>query len=159
RLVAATNRNLAEDVKAGRFRQDLYFRLGAATVILPPLRERRSEIPLLARAFLDGARARADRPPLELAPGAVQALVGHAWPGHVRELGNLLEFLAATVDERVEADDVRAALGLGPEVRETPVPAPAPLGNLAEELRAIERRRIVEALEAAGGVRTRAAAL
>src|SRR5262249_39971172 len=110
RLVAATNRNLAEDVKAGRFRQDLYFRLGAATVILPPLRARRCEPPPLARAFLDPARARAGRPALELAPGAMHALLVHPWPGNVRELRNLMELFAATIDDTIAADDVRAAL-------------------------------------------------
>jgi DNA-binding NtrC family response regulator len=161
RLVAATNRNLAEDVKAGRFRQDLYFRLGAATVILPPLRERRCEIPLLARAFLDGARARAGRTPLEMAAGAMHAVLVHAWPGNVRELKNLMELFAATIDDTVTVEDVRAALGGEPpdEAPDAPVGAPPALGNLAEELRALERRRILQALEAAGGVRTRAAAL
>ena len=95
RVVAATHRDLQEEIKARRFREDLYFRLSAATVFLPPLRERPREVALLALRFLASACARCARPPMTLTPAALQALAAYKWPGNVRELKNLMEYLAA----------------------------------------------------------------
>ncbi|HRI54457.1 MAG TPA: sigma 54-interacting transcriptional regulator, partial [Pseudomonadota bacterium] len=95
RVVAATHRDLQEEIKARRFREDLYFRLGAATVFLPPLRERPREVALLALRFLASACARCARPPMTLTPAVLQALAAYKWPGNVRELKNLMEYLAA----------------------------------------------------------------
>src|SRR6185295_7736034 len=109
---AATNRSLYDEVKAGRFRQDLYFRLGGATVVLPPLRDRRCEIAMLAREFLSEACTRAGRAPMTLTPEAMQVLLTYAWPGNVRELKNAMEYVTATApDDRVEPYDLPEQLG------------------------------------------------
>ena len=166
RLVAATNRSLEDEVAAGRFRQDLYFRLSAAPVVLPPLRDRRCEIPLLARAFLADACARGGRPAMTITPGAMQVLLQYGWPGNVRELKNTMEYvMAAAPDERVEPCDLPERFGLEAPAAAAPEPsAPPPDGKLPfrpinEEIRELERRRMAEALAAAGGVKTRAAQL
>ncbi len=115
RLVAATNRDLEEEVRRGRFRQDLYYRLGAARLWLPPLRDRKLELPLLAHRLLEDACRDAGRPPLALSPSALERLAQHPWPGNVRELKNLLRVAAAgAVGEVLEAEDVVSLLGLGP---------------------------------------------
>jgi DNA-binding NtrC family response regulator len=169
RLVAATNRSLDEEVKAGRFRQDLFFRLSGATVILPPLRDRKSEIAMLARGFLSEACKRANRPEMTITPEAMQALLTYTWPGNVRELKNAMEYVTATApDDRVEVSDLPERLGGATQSQ--PPPATPPPTNvsvdagktfppIAEEIRELERRRMAEALAATGGVRTRAAQL
>jgi len=91
RVVAATNCNLEEEVKVGRFREDLFFRLNAMQISLPPLRDRREDIPHLARRFLEFFARQARRPTPELAPSALGALLSYAWPGNIRELRNVLE--------------------------------------------------------------------
>ncbi|WP_437652882.1 sigma 54-interacting transcriptional regulator [Sorangium sp. So ce1182] len=174
RLVAATHKELQAEVKAGRFRQDLYYRLGAATVILPPLRERPREILALSRAFLADACARAGREEMTLSTEATELLTSYAWPGNVRELKNVIEYIAATVGARIiERAHLPAPLapqgGPRPEAAtpSSPATAAAPAAAadvpgrafrpLAEEVRELERTRIAEALAAAGGVQTRAA--
>ncbi|MCY1043918.1 sigma 54-interacting transcriptional regulator [Corallococcus sp. bb12-1] len=174
RVVAATHRDLEADVAAGRFRQDLYFRLGAATVLLPPLRERPREVPLLARDFLARACLALGRQELVLASDTLHALSRHAWPGNVRELRNLMDYVAAAV-----AGDVVEPHHLPPRMMGRKGTAPVPAGvestpeagravaeasagarpPLAQELRELERRRMMEALEASDGVQTKAAAL
>jgi NtrC-family two-component system response regulator AlgB len=91
RVVAATNRNLEEEVKAGRFREDLFFRLNVVQIHLPPLRERREDIPLLATRFLGFFARQVRRPTPELSPTALKALLSYSWPGNIRELRNVLE--------------------------------------------------------------------
>ncbi|MDD2903515.1 MAG: sigma-54 dependent transcriptional regulator [Syntrophales bacterium] len=91
RVVAATNRYLEEEVKAGRFREDLFFRLNTVQISLPPLRERREDIPFLARRFLDFFARQARRPTPELSISALDALRSYSWPGNIRELRNVLE--------------------------------------------------------------------
>ncbi|WP_233605001.1 sigma 54-interacting transcriptional regulator [Corallococcus sp. AB030] len=167
RVVAATHRVLADEVKAGRFRQDLFFRLSAAVVMLPPLRDRPRELPLLARAFLEDACARAGRPPLHLSAATMEVLGAHAWPGNVRELKNTVEYAVATspgpvVEPSHLPESLRALPPPEPEAvraEEGGTEAPRVFQNLAEELRTLERQRMVEALEATGGVQTRAAQL
>jgi NtrC-family two-component system response regulator AlgB len=91
RLVAATNRDLDADVKTGRFREDLLFRLNVVEIVVPPLRDRRDEILPLARTFLSFFARAARRPAPELSPEAEQALLAYSWPGNVRELRNAIE--------------------------------------------------------------------
>jgi two-component system, NtrC family, response regulator AtoC len=170
RLVAATNRSLADEVKAGRFREDLYFRLFGATVILPPLRDRKCEIAMLARGFLRDACKRANRPETTITPGAMQALLTYTWPGNIRELKNAMEYVTATApDDRVEDYDLPEWLG-GATPSNTPPPTTLPPAKvpvdagttfrpIAEEVRELERLRMAQALAATGGVRTRAAQL
>jgi DNA-binding NtrC family response regulator len=162
RIVTATNRDLADEVRAGRFRQDLYYRLGAAVVQLPPLRRRPLEIPLLAKRFLERARAELRRPPVTLSSGALARLAAHRWPGNVRELKNLMEYLAALSDGDVSADDVTAALARDvsqplPSAREADS-TPGPV-DLRAAKQALERNSIDAALQASGGNKTRAARL
>jgi two-component system response regulator AtoC len=161
RIVAASHRDLEDQIRDGRFREDLFFRLSAATVWLPPLRARAGEIPLLATELLERAATRFGRPGLTLAPAALRALVDYRWPGNVRELKNVIEYVAATtrsaeivpgdLPDRVrrEAAEDRA----GAEAR---APRFRPLGA---ELKELERQRILAALEECGGNQTRAAAL
>lgn len=162
RLVAATHRHLEREVAAGRFRQDLYFRLSGATLWLPPLAHRPRELSLLARRFLELARARLGRPALSLSDDALRALSQHSWPGNVRELKNVMEFLAATEDGPViQARQLSLRL-THPDAEPPEPPAKAPAGtfrSLEEEVRDLERMRITEALAATGGNQTRAAEL
>jgi formate hydrogenlyase transcriptional activator len=91
RIVAATNADLLSAIEAGRFRSDLYYRLGVFPLVLPPLRERPDDIPRLARHFLEHYRVKLKRPSLELSAGTIERLVRYTWPGNVRELQNLIE--------------------------------------------------------------------
>jgi formate hydrogenlyase transcriptional activator len=91
RIVAATNSDLVTAVNEGRFRQDLYYRLHVFPIVLPTLRERREDIPLLARHFLEAYRVKLNRPVLELSPESMARLTSYAWPGNVRELQNVIE--------------------------------------------------------------------
>ena len=91
RLIAASNVSLEAAMRAGRFRQDLYYRLSVLSINLPPLRERREDIPLLARHFLARFAAEFKRPPKEFTPGAIQTLQAYGWPGNVRELENVVQ--------------------------------------------------------------------
>ena len=157
RLVAATHKNLDEEVAAGRFRQDLLYRLAGARVMLPPLKDRKCEIPLLAHAFLG--------PDKKIAPATMQVLLTHTWPGNVRELRRAMEFAAVTApDDTVEPTDLPPELGGTPDIPapaspQKPVESRRAFRPIAEELEELERRRMVEALEAAGGVKTKAAQL
>jgi transcriptional regulator with GAF, ATPase, and Fis domain len=107
RLLAATNQNLAEMVRAKRFREDLYFRLNVVTLDLPPLRERRGDVLLLAEYFLGDFCRRARRKTPELTAAARKRLMEHPWPGNIRELRNLMERLAyLSTEDRIEAADL-----------------------------------------------------
>lgn len=106
RIIGATNRNLSEMVGRGEFREDLYYRLNVIRLHVPPLRERKQDIPVLAAHFL-GQLARGQAPPPEVAPDALSALVEYAWPGNVRELENVLERLVVTCrSDTIRLDDL-----------------------------------------------------
>ena len=160
RVIAATHRDLAAEVRAGRFREDLYFRLCAARVALPALRSRPREIPLLARTFLARACAALGLETPAISAAAMAQLALHAWPGNVRELRNLMATLAALHEGPIIEE---IALGEGREVApETPRPVHKRKGfatSIGEEIKALERARMVEALEASGGVQKHAAQL
>ena len=121
RVVGATNRDLAREVSAGRFRQDLFFRLSGATLWLPPLRDRPRELPLLAHRFLRDACARGGRPPMSIAPATLRRLLAFPWPGNVRELKNVMEYLAAAI-----ADPLVQPWHLDERLGPAPLPAAAP---------------------------------
>jgi DNA-binding NtrC family response regulator len=180
RIIAMTSEDLAAAVAAGRFRRDLYDRLNAASVALPPLRARRRDIAVLAQQFL--AAARLNDAPVAISPAALAQLTAHAWPGNVRELEHAMAYAAALVDgDRVEpwhlpepapepaihaAPDADAAArphdAEAPAALDAPAPIARPPGSfrpIAEELQALERRRMTEALRATGGVQRRAAEL
>jgi len=91
RVIAATHRNLPEMVRSGSFRQDLYFRLNVLPIAIPPLRERREDIPLLAQTLLGKVKLRAGRPAERFSPDAFRVLTSYSWPGNVRELENVVE--------------------------------------------------------------------
>ncbi|SFN79411.1 nitrogen regulation protein NR(I) [Sphingomonas sp. OK281] len=134
RIVAATNRDLAAHVATGQFREDLFYRLNVVPIMLPALRERRQDIALLARHFLDHAAAQG-LPRRQLASDAVTALGGHDWPGNVRELENLMRRLAVlSRDEVIDADAIRAMLG-----RQTSLADPVDL-NIGQAVRAMIER-------------------
>jgi DNA-binding NtrC family response regulator len=173
RLVAATNRSLDDECRAGRFRQDLLYRLQGARVILPPLRDRKCEIPILAHELLAQACTRDGRPPIEITPAAMQVLLTHDWTGNVRELRQAMDFAAvAAPDAFVEPSDLPphitgapTAISASMPVVASPtdvtadVPIDVSFRPVADELRELEKRRMVEALAATGGVKSRAAQL
>jgi DNA-binding NtrC family response regulator len=165
RIVAATNRLLEQEVEAKRFREDLYFRLGAARVHLLPVRDRRCEIPMLFREFIERASRQAGRTPPEPTPQVVQRMLAYRWPGNVRELKHVAEFVMATVDaddDQIELSDLPEPLASAHVQAESAARASipgAPMRRLADELEEIERQRIAEALTKTQGVKTRAAAL
>jgi transcriptional regulator with GAF, ATPase, and Fis domain len=152
RIVTATHRDLRVEVDEGRFREDLYYRVGAAVVSLPPLRERPRELPLLVRRFLAEACAQLGRSELAVSDDAMARLLAHRWPGNVRELKNLMEYFAALVDGPLTGAQVAADLGRG-------AAAGADTGgrSLRENKDEFERRHVEAALAASGGNKTQAA--
>ena len=147
RLVAATNRDLAEAMKTGAFRQDLYFRINTIAVKLPPLRERREDIALLATHFVGTTAAYGVK---RLSPRVLAALEAYDWPGNVRELLHAIErAVILSKAEEIQPED------LPPEVLGAPAAAAAPGGSLEQ----IERQHIVATLRQVSGHRGKAAAL
>ncbi len=116
RIIAATNRNLAEEVEKGAFRKDLYYRITVVEIRIPPLRDRQDDIPLLSEHILESLAKRSGRPRTRLSPEAMTLLQRHAWPGNVRELRNVLEKCFALVekDEISGAAVVTGSLGIDP---------------------------------------------
>jgi len=146
RVIAATHRDLAAEVKAGRFREDLYYRLKVVTLTVPPLRERPDDIPVLARHFLSRAARTFGVPPAALTPPLLEALTTFDWPGNVRELENVLESAVAL------SPDGTIDLALLPKKGAPPRgPEEEPAAGLKERLEATERGLIVAALDAAKG--------
>jgi two-component system response regulator HydG len=153
RVVAATNKDLAEAVKAGRFREDLFYRLNVFRIELPALRERRDDIAALAAYFLREFGQELGKGPLRPSPGAVKALQGYAWPGNVRELRNLMERAAVlAVDPEVGSEFV--ATLLPPAGRES-----GEGFDLATSLHDVERKAILRALAATKDNKAEAASL
>jgi two-component system response regulator HydG len=156
RVIAATNKNLAEEIQHGRFRQDLYYRLNVVTLEVPPLRDRREDIPLLADFFLKRYAEKNRRHMKGFSPRAMDVLMRYAWPGNVRELENVVERAVIMARGEVitptefpegfkELDDGAkdAELGLTP----------------GRSLREVEREMVIRTLEEAGGNRTQTARL
>ncbi len=148
RLVAATNRDLRMEVEAGRFRQDLFYRLNVFPIEVPPLRKRKEDIPLLASLFLDRAARRFQRPCKDLSQGNVLALQAYDWPGNVRELHNVIERAVITSrDGSVRFNLPASAFGEPSE----PVPAMAPKAVVTDaEMKRRDRDNILAALERTG---------
>ena len=151
RVLAATNADLEKEVAAQRFRQDLYYRLSVIVIHLPPLRERRADIPLLVERLLQDAGSRARRR-VELSRAALEALTAYHWPGNVRELENTIERLTVLGrGSQIEVSDLPPALTEArPEVHERLF---ADLPSLDE----LQRRYVLHVLDSVGGNRTRAA--
>jgi transcriptional regulator with PAS, ATPase and Fis domain len=119
RLVAATHRDLGRLVAEEKFREDLYYRIRGIPLVVPPLRERGSDVVLLARRLVDRIGVDIGRPGVKLSPGAEKALLAHTWPGNVRELRNVLEHgVLLASRSTLEAEDLREGLaGAAPEAR------------------------------------------
>jgi DNA-binding NtrC family response regulator len=153
RVIAATNRNLPEEVAKGRFREDLFYRLNVVSLEMPPLRDRKSDIPALARFFLDRYAKANDKKIEELSPQTLELLVSHDWPGNVRELENAIEraVVLATgsqIEPRHLPTTVRPSAGGG-----TPGMPVIPGATMAE----LERYAILETMKATGGSTSKAA--
>ncbi len=155
RLVAATHQNLEAAIRDGKFRQDLYFRLNVISLVLPPLRQRREDIPLLARHFTDHFSRKVGRRVHGLAPKALEALLTYDWPGNVRELANAVERAVVLGEsERLEAEDLpetvlESSSPLGPDTPSSP--------GFHQAVADAKRRLILEAAAVADGNLTRAA--
>jgi DNA-binding NtrC family response regulator len=161
RIIAATNRRLADDVQQGRFRADLFYRLNVISLHVPPLRERREDIPALVSHFLTLYRERFNRPALSLSAEAQRRLETYDWPGNVRELKNTLERAAAlSTSDTLEADQLlldsatQKVDGAASSDASTSAPQPHP-----PTLEEIERQHILRVLAETGGNRERAAAV
>ena len=158
RLVAATNRDLREEVRAGRFREDLFYRLHVVPIELPPLRARPEDIPMLARLFLERFAAKLQRPVTGIDPAAMDTLRAHPWPGNIRELENAIERATLMCDATtLMPRDLPPEIAAGTR----PASTPASATPLRERIRAatqrIERDAILEALRLTEGNVTRAA--
>lgn len=171
RIIAATNRDLATMVRQGAFREDLYYRLHVVTVRVPPLRERREDIPVLIQYFL-GKLGKRDKREKLLTPRAEERLVAHEWPGNVRELENEMERLwVLSGDDRVIDEDLlSAAIGRRKVVQMAAVdpsstphattpegPVGAKTISMPDAVESLERRMIIEELRRARGNKTKAA--
>jgi DNA-binding NtrC family response regulator len=143
RVIAATNKDLGALVAEGKFREDLFYRLSVVTIPLPPLRERREDIPLLANHFLETYLAVNDQPPCTISPEALAVLVAYDWPGNVRELQHAIERSAALSASRVLCpEDLPPKVVGGAEPAAT---GPAPRLSLQAVVRDHLRRALKEA--------------
>jgi len=151
RIIASTNKNLTKLVQEGKFREDLFYRLNVFSLHLPPLRDRREDIPALAQGFLETAPKSA-----EISSSALQLLMGFHWPGNVRELKNVIERAAVMAENGIIEPQhlpVQISGGLvGQAMQEVPEQA-----NLDDRLAEIEKRFIIDALTRADGVQVKAA--
>ena len=163
RIIAATNKNFEKEIAEGRFREDLYYRLSVIPIQLPPLRERREDIPLLARHFLETFRKVMEKPVESISPEAMSRLESYDWPGNVRELENTMERAVAleTTGEitlRVLPDRIAGYSG-NPARPNGAAAFPAEGVDFEKEIAEAERRYLQCALERANGVGTQAADL
>lgn len=155
RIIAATHRDLRQMAADGRFRQDLFYRLNVAPLVVPPLRERREDIPLFVRLFAERICRRYHRPLLGIGPAVLRKLEAHSWPGNVRELENVVERLIVfSPGEEADMECLPAEI-LAPTL--TIGRAAISLPPEGVSLAALEREVIAEALQRTGGNQTRAA--
>ena len=162
RILASTNKDLEKAVREGTYRDDLYYRLNVVTISVPPLRDRRDEIPELADRFLAEANSRLNRRITRLAPDTLAALMEYGWPGNVRELRNMVERAVVVND-----GDVLALASFPPPIRPSEPSAGDGAGrwdamqnlSLDEKVTQLERAFVMDALARAGGVQAAAARL
>ncbi|MBN8548392.1 MAG: sigma-54-dependent Fis family transcriptional regulator [Deltaproteobacteria bacterium] len=162
RVVAATLRNLEDDVQTGRFREDLFYRLNVVSINIPPLRERREDIPVLIEHFLKKHNKRLGLSIKSVTPEAMKALMEHFWKGNVRELENCIErALVLTESESVDVDSLAEAVRGAPEARADAAPALPEINednlSIKQHARSLEISLILKALKKTSGNRTRAA--
>jgi len=165
RIIAATNKDFEKEIAEGRFREDLYYRLSVIPIQVPALRERREDIPLLARHFLETFRRTMEKPIEAVSPEAMTRLESYDWPGNVRELENTMERAVALesgreISLRVLPDRIARYSGAASTAAgATAAEFPAEGVDFEKEIAEAERRYLQAALEKAGGVRTRASEL
>jgi DNA-binding NtrC family response regulator len=168
RVIAASNVDLQEMVRAGDFREDLYYRLNVVRVTLPPLRDRQEDIPLLAQHFVEESCRRNDLPQKTLSQGTLRTLMAHGWPGNIRHLQNAVECAVAmsgtsmVIEPHMLPEDVRtpAVAAVARASAVTPVvPAGEEGVDFAMTMAQIERELILKYLEKAGGNKRQAARL
>jgi two-component system response regulator PilR (NtrC family) len=160
RIIAATNCDLKEMVDEGRFREDLYYRLHVINIFLPPLRDRKDDIPPLVQHFLEKYGEENNKADIELKPEALDLLMEYSWPGNVRELENVIERAvvlssSASIGADLIPDHVRTA----PAFRIPNFVVPPEGLSFKDVITNVERRLIESTLEAAGGVQKKAAEL
>ena len=154
RVVAATNRNLEEEVAKGRFRSDLYYRLNVLPISIPPLRAHAEDVPLLVEYFIDSFNAEFRKRVVGSSPAAYTLLEQYGWPGNVRELRNVVERAMLLSDEqRLEAKDFAALTTTTAASEDFELPAKG------VDLEQLERSLVIQALKRAGGNQTKAATL
>ena len=155
RTISATHHDLRQAIAEGRFRKDLFYRINVIPIHLPPLRERREDIPLLVESFLAGLRRRTGRTISGLTRQAMERFMDHGWPGNVRELKSVIEYAAIITDGAIIDLDHLPAM----PITMPPTISSATSVNAASSADRSERDALVEALRATGGNQTRAAAL
>jgi two-component system, NtrC family, response regulator GlrR len=148
RIIAATNKDLGEAVKNGSFRNDLYYRISVVPLFIPPLRDRRDDIPLLAQQFLTSSGKRANKGLRGFTPAALNRLVTHPWPGNVRELENVIEKAAVMTRQDMITPDLLPSMGSSPD---------SPLKPLTEAKEEFEKTYLKNVLQLTGGNISRAA--
>jgi two-component system response regulator PilR (NtrC family) len=160
RIIAATNRDLAAEVKAGRFREDLFYRLNVIQVKVPPLRERREDVLVLAEHFLKRFAKEMGRPGLTLSKSALGALADYSFPGNVRELENIIERGVTLAEgDVIDVTDLPVSIRSHPPAVNAPVTEIGPGFDLQGFLDDIERKYLEKALEQSKGVKLEAAKL
>ncbi len=163
RVVAATNESLEDRIRAGAFREDLFFRLAEYVITLPPLRARREDIEFLAYRFLDEACQLLGRSAIDIAPRALEVLRGYDWPGNVRELRNVVRRVALRSGDTITAAQVAGCLGAAtPDASTARRPENGAMllrERIHEKVREIERGAVYDALERAHGNKAEAARL
>jgi DNA-binding NtrC family response regulator len=161
RFIAASNRDLKDLIRQGKFREDLFYRLDVYNIHVPPLRERREDIPFLAQNFLKELAIETDKPVRGFSPAALEALEHHAWPGNIRELRNTVErALLSCRGELIDVPDLPSALHAGavvPAESSTVMPEGITGNSLDDWLAEVERRAILQALADCNGVQAHAA--
>ena len=162
RVIAATHRNLTDEVKKGTFREDLYYRIGVVVIRVPPLRERPTEVTLLAKLFAKRFGSHTGFGEPTIAPDAAAALVAHTWPGNIRELRNSIEHAVLLTEDGVIRrehlpETVLGGTAVDPGAAAVARTSTARAGGVRAALAEVERASIEEALRAEGGNRTRAA--
>jgi len=164
RFIAATNDSLEDQVTAGRFRHDLFYRLAEFTILVPPLRERKEDVLPLAKRFQEEASIELHRNVCGISEPAIEILMRHSWPGNVRQLRNVIrQAVLQTAGPMIEAKDIQPQIRTHP-ARATPASIPAPSSASLKEVAdhaavAAEKQAILEALQATHGNKSQAARL
>ncbi len=160
RIIAATNCDLRQMVEDGRFREDLFYRLHVINIVLPPLRQRKDDIPLLTQHFLEKYGSENGKTDIELTPDALDMLMDYDWPGNVRELENVIErAVVLSTRPRIDTDLIPDHIRAAPQFHIPKFAVPPEGISFKDVITNVEKRLIESTLEAAGGVQKRAAEL